>query len=215
MPSLQALAAAALLQSPNRRHSRGNWHNKRHVVLTQIGFQPIVRTRRNRRLWDTGELIRMFPDRIPDMVIEEIQFFDRQGNPPRIMVGIACAAPVFTAGRILRLTEDPHFSQGCHAGMCNCGVELARRVHNSIDQVPFDEVVWRTDDSVPDIENRHVDSRHLSPEPIDVVERNLLIARPLNNLGARTSLLEREDVERNPPPPPPPLRRSSRKRRSS
>ena len=58
VPSLQSLAAAAMLQVPNRQH-RPRWTDgKRYAMLRQMGFEPIVRTRRNRALWDTGELIR-------------------------------------------------------------------------------------------------------------------------------------------------------------
>ena len=213
MPSLQALAAAALLQSPNRRCTRGHSKNKRDVMLTQMGLQPIARTQRNRRLWNTAKLVRVFHHRIPDMVVEEIQHFDEPGNPPRIYVGIVHAASVFTTGRILRLTEDPHGTAGCHATICNAGVNMARRVYNSIDQVSFEEVVWRTESSVVDIENRCVPAECFHPAPVAVHERHLLGAFNVDTHGARTEELIQEDDELNPPSPPAPLRRSSRKRK--
>ena len=174
-------------------------------MLRQMGFQPIVRSRRNRALWDTGEMIRVYPGRIPDLVIEQVsRYTSEEDEEPSLYVGIVYAAPVFTTGRILLLNEEPMGTASCNAIYFNCGVEKVRSVYDTIDAVPHSQVRWRFEVPVYDIENRFVSGEviHLSWNSQGMYSGHL------QSIGARDETLDRQEV---PPPPPQPLRRTTRR----
>ena len=205
VPSLQSLAAAAMLQVPNRQH-RPRWTNgKRYAMLRQMGYEPIVRTRRHRALWGTGELLRVYPGRIPDLVIEMVfRYASEEEEEPSEYAGIVYAAPVFTTGRILLLEEHPMGTASCYALYFNCGVEKVRSVYDAIDAVPLSQVRWRFDVPVFDIENRQVPSEMVR----SLWQRQGMFPGHPRSIGARDDSL---DDQVTPPSPPPPLRRTSRR----
>ena len=85
------------------------------------------------------------------------------------------------------------------------GVENARRAHNDIDSVPFDEVKWRCADQCFDIENRFVSMSHFAP----LTWSPQVHRHGIGSIGARSEDLDRTDREVVHPPPP--LRRSKHK----
>ena len=143
-----------MLQVPNRQH-RPRWTDgKWFAMLRQMGFQPIVRTQRNRALWDTGELLCVYPGRIPDLVVEQVfRYASEDDEEPSVYASIVYAAPVFTTGRILLFNEQPMGTASCYTAYFNCGVEKVRSVYEAIDAVPLSQVRWRFDVPVFDIEN--------------------------------------------------------------
>ena len=208
MPSLQALAAAALMETPGSRDRRRfSWgHSKRWEMLCQFGLRPIVRTSRNRSMWDTAVRLRVFPDRIPDLVLEVRNDYWPGEEDMVTVIRVAYAASEFTTGTILRLKEAPEDTIGCVASWFTTTVERAREVCNTIDSVDFDDVVWKEPVSVCDIENRHVRYENFQAP---------CLPNFVGIAGARTNNLEQ--YHREPIPGPParrPLRRSKRKTRS-
>ena len=206
IPSLQCLAAAAMLKVPTKTH-RVQWvHNKKHTVLRQMGFFAVERTRRNRQFWDQGRTLLVHPHRIPDLVLEQVWLRTGPGTSA-YYIGVVYAAPVFTTGRILLLIEYPFGSSDCHDWHYDMGVDNTRKVYFDIDAVPLNQVHWRFNVPNNDIENRYVPKSVFEPERWEVPHYRLAT----QNVGARDGRLD--FIDRGPtPPPPPPLRRSTRKR---
>ena len=208
MPSLQVMAAAALMETPGSRDRRRfSWgHSKKWEMLCQFGYRPIVRTSRNRSMWNTAVRLRVFPSRMPDLVLEVRSDYWPGEEEMVSVIRVAYAASEFTTGAILRLKEAPEDTIGCVTSWFSATVERVREIHHAIDSVDLDDVVWKEPVSICDIENRCVKCEAFQAPCLPNV---VCIA------SARTNDLEyyyREPIP-DPPPARPPLRRSKRKTR--